>query len=88
MLIGEGLAVAGVKGDVLRCTLERGAEAEQLAVGAPAGALLGFLADVPQVGHGLLAEHLGVLHGVDQRIHQALQALGGDDVEVAGELLA
>ena len=88
VLIGVGLAIAGVEGDVLGGTLKWSAEAEQLAVGTPASALLSFFADVAQVGNGFFPEHLGVLHAVDQRIHQPLEALGGDDVEVARELLA
>ena len=85
MLVGEGLAVGGVKGDVLGRAFKRSAEAEQLAVGSPAGALLGFFAEVAEVGNGFLAEHLGVFAGVDQGIHQALEPLGADDVEVARE---
>ena len=88
MLVGEGVAVAGVEGDVLGSAFKGGAETEQLAVRTPTSALLGLFTDVPQVGNGLFAKHPAVFERVDQRIHQALQTLGADDVEVAGELLA
>ena len=61
MLIGEGLTVGGVKGDVLGGAVEGGTESEQFPVGAPAGTLLGFLTQIPQEGYGLLTESLGVL---------------------------
>ena len=88
VLVGEGVAVAGVEGDVLGSALKGGAEAEQLAVRSPTGAFLGLFADVAQVGNGFLAKHPAVFDRVDQRVHQAVEALGADDVEVAGELFA
>ena len=60
VLIGEGLAIGGVKSDVLRSTLERSAEAEQLAVRAPPCAFLRLFSEVPQERNGLFSEGLGV----------------------------
>ena len=85
MLVGVGLAIAGVKGDVLRCTLERCTEAEELAVGTPASTFLRFFAEVTQIGNGLFPEDLGVLHRVDQGINEAVEPLLADDAEVAVE---
>ena len=58
MLISKGLAIGGVEGDVLRRAIEGGAEFEQLAIGAPTGALLSFSAEIPQVGNGFLTKGL------------------------------
>ena len=87
MLISEGLAVGGVKGDVLRSPIKGGAEVEQLAVGAPAGALLRFGAQVAQERNRLFPEGLGVFGGVHQHIHQAVQTLVAEDGEGLAELL-
>ena len=81
MLVGKGLAVGGVEGDVLRCAIERGAEVEQLAVGAPAGTFLSFRSEIPQVGNGFLSEGLGVFRGIHQHIHKTVEALVAEDRE-------
>ena len=60
MLVGVGLAVAGVAGDVLRCALKRCTEAEE-PVGTPASTFLGFFAEIAQIGNRLFTEDLGVL---------------------------
>ena len=86
MLVGEGLAVGGVEGDVLRCAFKRCAKAEQLAVAAPAGALLGFLANIAEIGNGFFTKYLGIFHGVNQGINQASKALLGNDREISTEL--
>ena len=87
MLIGKGLAVGGVEGDVLRRAVEGGAEFEQLAIGAPAGALLSFGAEIPQVGNGFLPKGLGVFRGIHQHIHQTVEALVAEDRERLAEFL-
>ena len=87
VLIGKGLAVGGVEGDVLRRAIEGGAEFEQLAIGAPAGALLSFSAEIPQVGNGLLSKGLGVFRGIHQHIHQTVEALVAEDRERLAEFL-
>ena len=87
MLVGKGLAVGGVEGDVLRCAIEGGTEVEQLAVGAPASTFLSFRAEIAQVGNGFLTEGLGVFRGVHQHIHQAIEALVAEDGKRLPEFL-
>ena len=87
MLVAEWLPVCGVQRDVLGSTLEGGAEVEQLAVGTPASTLLGFSSEIPQERNSFLTEGLGIFRGIDQYIHQTIQALGAEDGEGFAELL-
>ena len=87
MLVSQGLAVGGVKGEVLRRSIKWCAEAEQLAVRTPTRTFLSLFTKIAQVGHGFFAEDPRVFHGVDQGIHQAIEALLCDDREILAELL-
>ena len=87
MLVAEGLPVRGVEGDVLGSAIEGGAEVEQLAVGSPAGTLLGFGTEITQVGNRFLAEGLGIFRGIDQHVHETVEPLVAEDREGFTELL-
>ncbi|CAI8301531.1 MAG: Uncharacterised protein [Synechococcus sp. MIT S9220] len=87
MLISERLPVRGIQRDVLGCSLERCAEAEQTSVRAPASTLLRLFTQVAQVRNSLLTKSLRIFAAVHDHINQTVQSLVADDRKGFAEFL-